>query len=358
MPSRERQNRLRKRAAITPGNTAGPGNAAGKVARAAALLLLLQACAAPPPPAPEPERGAVPPPAPPAAGAPVALDGRLQVDAQEYPWSAIGRLNVAGRTFCNGVLIGPQQVLTQARCLYDARNARWYKPLELHFIAAYQSDNFLANSPVAGLTTAPGFSPTGGTSLTNLTNNWAVVSLEQPIGKTTGWLGVEWDSSRLKAAADSGQAAYLRAGYRADWPHAISVHFGCKQDAGSRASVCTATPTELALPSFALTGGELRVLGDYYLRSASQGSALSRATAATISDNRLGRATPPSAGGQVGRQPTATVTRLLEALGYPVTGGNLDAAIADYLADRGQAAGRGASIELLTSLVNAAQRQP
>lgn len=352
MPGNDRQNRLRSRAAAQPGNTAG------KVARAAALLLLLQACAAPPPPAPEPKSGgSVPPPAAPAAGAPVALDGRLQVDAQEYPWSAIGRLNVAGRTFCNGVLIGPQQALTQARCLYDARNGRWYQPLELHFIAAYQSDNFLANSPVAGFTTAPGFSPTGGTNLTNLTNNWAVVSLEQPIGNATGWLGVEWDNSRLKAAADNGQAAYLRAGYRSDWPHAISVHFGCGEETGSLGSVCTATPTELALPSFVLTSGELRVLGDYYLRSASQGSALSRATATTISDNRLGRATPPSASGPVGRQPEATVTRLLEALGYPVTGGNLDAAISDYLAKRGQTAGRGASIELLTSLVNTAQQQ-
>ncbi len=349
MPSSERQNRLHGRGASSPGSTSG------KIARAAALLLLLQACAAPPPPEPEP--ATVPPPAPPAPGAPVALDGRLRADAQEYPWSAIGRLNVAGRTFCNGILIGPQQVLTQARCLYDARNARWYQPLELHFIAAYQSDNFLANSPVAGFTTAPGFNPTGGANLSNLTNNWAVVSLESPIGNTTGWLGVEWDNSRLKAAAENGQAAYLRAGYRADWPHAISLHFGCGQQAGGLGNVCSATPTELALPSFVLTNGELRVLGDYYLRSSSQGGAFSRAAAATISDNRLGRATLPSAGGPVRQQPQVSVSRFLQGLGYDVDGRGLDGAIADYFADRGQSAGRGASIELLTSLVHSAQRQ-
>ncbi|MEO3430645.1 trypsin-like serine protease [Pelagibius sp. CAU 1746] len=335
------------------------GRGAGKFARAAALLLLLQACAVPPPaPPPEPEPGrVVPPPSPPAAGTPIALDGRLQVDAQEYPWSAIGRLNVAGRTFCNGILIGRQQVLTQARCLYDARNGRWYRPLELHFIAAYQSDNFLANSPVAGFTTAPGFSPTGGTNLINLTNNWAVVSLEQPIGNVTGWLGMEWDSSRLKSAAESGRAAYLRAGYRSDWPHAVSTYFGCGEDSGGLGSVCGATPSELALPAFVLTGGELRVLGNYYLRSTAQSAAFTQAAAAAIVDNRLGRATLPSAGGPVGRRPTATVARLLEALGYPATGGDLDAAIAAYLKDRGQAARRGASIDLLTSLINSAQRQ-
>ncbi|WP_193368250.1 trypsin-like serine peptidase [Pelagibius marinus] len=352
MPSNKRQDRPHGR-----DRTAASAGTIGKAVCATALLLLLQACAAPPPP-PEPEPGGVAPSAPPPAGAPIALDGRLQVDAQEYPWSAIGRLNVAGRTFCNGVLIGPQQVLTQARCLYDARNGRWYRPLELHFIAAYQSDNFLANSPVAAFTAAPGFSPTGGTNLSNLTNNWAVVSLEKPIGRTTGWLGVEWDNSRLQAAADSGKAAYLRAGYRADWPHALSVHFGCGEQAGGLGNVCSATPTELALPSFVLTSGELRVLGDYYLRSAAQGSAFSQAAAAPINDNRLGRATAPATGGPVRQQPQVSVSRFLQGLGYDVDGRGLEGAIADYLADRGQSASGGASIELLTSLVNAAQRQP
>src|SRR3546814_9028640 len=72
------------------------------------LLLLLQACAAPPPPAPSTS-----PPAPPTAEA-AALGGRMTADAQEYPWSALGRLNLAGQGFCTGVLVGPTQVLTQA----------------------------------------------------------------------------------------------------------------------------------------------------------------------------------------------------------------------------------------------------
>src|SRR3546814_2194137 len=57
----------------------------------AGLLLLLQACAAPPPPAPSTS-----PPAPPTAEA-AALGGRMTADAQEYPWSALGRLNLAGQ---------------------------------------------------------------------------------------------------------------------------------------------------------------------------------------------------------------------------------------------------------------------
>lgn len=326
--------------------------AARRALPVAALLLLLQACAAPPAPPSEP--GGSVPAAPPAAAAP-ALDGRAQADAQEYPWSAIGRLNLAGQGFCNGILIGPRQVLTQARCLYAGREGRWFLPGELHFIAAYQRDSFLADSKVADFTVAPGFNPAGGTSLANLTNNWAVVTLRDPIGEQTGWLGVEWDSTALKAAAARKEAAYLRAGYRSDWPHAISLHFGCDDASRSLARLCEPTPTEVALPSFVLTGGELRVLGDYYLRSPAQGGALARLAATSVSDNRLGRATPPAAGGAVGRRPTATATLFLEALDYDVVGGRLDAAAARFRRDQGLSAGDGVDIALLTALVNAAR---
>lgn len=318
----------------------------------AALLLLLQACAAPPPPPPEPGRAA---PAAPPAAAPPSLDGRAQADAQEYPWSAIGRLNLAGQGFCNGILIGPSQVLTQARCLYAGREDRWFLPRELHFIAAYQRDSFLADSKVADFTVAPGFNPAGGTSLANLTNNWAVVSLRDPIGRRTGWLGVEWDSAALKAAAARKEAAYLRAGYRSDWAHAISLHFGCDEASRSLAQLCEPTPAELALPSFVMHGGELRVLGDYYLRSAAQGETLARLTATSISGNRLGRATPPAADGLVGRRPTATATLFLEALNYDVVGGRLDAAAARFRRDQGLNGGDAIDIALLTALVNAAR---
>src|SRR3546814_9546946 len=52
-------------------------------------------------------------------------------------------------------------------------------PLELHFIAAYQSDSFLADSKIAGFTVAAGFNPLAGSSLANLTSNWALVRSEE-----------------------------------------------------------------------------------------------------------------------------------------------------------------------------------
>ena len=331
--------------------TYNPSGQGAKIALAGALMVLLQACGAEPP-APAPP-AAAPTPPPPAAEAP-ALDGRALVDAHEYPWSAIGRLNLAGQGFCNGILIGAQTVLTQARCLYSRREGRWWQPQELHFIAAYQKDDFLADSKVSNFTVAPGFNPAGGTSLANLTNNWAVVTLSDPIGLQTGWLGVEWDSRQLKAAAERGDAVYLRAGFRRDWPHAISLYFGCAAGRSDLAGLCNPTPMEQGLPSFVMSQDQLRVLGDFYLRSADQGGSLAQLTAGTITGNRLGSAAAPAPGSPVRAQPSVSTSLFLRGLGYDVDGRGLDAAIKAYLSDRGRSAA-GGDTALLMALITTAR---
>lgn len=332
-----------------------PGVRTPSAARAAGFalaagLLLLQACAAPPPPA-QP----VPPVAAPAAPASApALAGRMLADAQEYPWSALVRVNFAGQGFCTGVMIGPRQVLTHARCLYAEREGRWFQPFELHVVAAYQRDRFLADSKVADFAAAPGFNPLAGSSLANLASNWALVTLQEPIGQRTGWLGLTWDSPALQAAARGGAVAYLRAGYRRDLAHAVSLHFGCSAEADSAARLCQATPAELMLPPFVIAEGELRVLADFYAATPSQGAPLARAAGGTISGQRLGTAQPPARASLAGRQPTATAEQLLAALGYDVSGGDLGAAAAAFRRDRGLAGGTTIDLALVAALLNAA----
>ncbi|WP_420347376.1 trypsin-like serine peptidase [Pelagibius sp.] len=321
-----------------------------------ALLLLLQACApsqeAPPVPSATPE--AQPPIA--TRADPTPLDGRVIVDAQEYPWSALGRVNLAGQGFCNGILIGPQLVLTQAQCLYSKREARWWQPQELHFIAAYQKDRFLADSKIAGFTPAPGYSPAAGANLANITNNWAILKLAEPIGLKTGWLGLQWRDPSLEAREARGEAVTLRAGYRVDWPHAVSLYFGCKGREAALAGLCQATASERALPPFVIADGEVRVLADFFVRGAAQGSALARQAAMTRRGNLLGDPGQPAERGPVRAVPTASATTLLQALGYVNAPRDVQAAAADYAADLGLPARRPLDLSLLAAMIRSAQR--
>ena len=47
-------------------------------------------------------------------------EDRMIADATAYPWSAIGRLNIARRGHCTAVLVAPKLILTAAHCLTDA----------------------------------------------------------------------------------------------------------------------------------------------------------------------------------------------------------------------------------------------
>lgn len=338
---------------IRPDQTRSPGRRGGSLILACGLALLLQACAAKQQPEPQTFE--------PAAGEPAgearALEGRFQADAHEYPWSALGRVNLAGTGFCNGIMVGPRQVLTQAQCLYSKRDARWWRPQELHFITAYQRDRFLADSKVTRFFTAPGYSPGGGINLANLTNNWAVLILSEPIGERSGWLGMQWENATLKAAEARGSAVFLRAGYRLDWPHSISLHFGCKAGDTGLINLCEATPNELALPPFVISDGALHVVADYYVRTAGSGALASRA-ALTQRGNLMGRPSPPTAGSPIRRNPTASTAAFLEALGYDTAEQNLSDAMRRYLRDNNLPPRSTADIAFLASLIAKARNTP
>ncbi len=148
------------------------------------------------------------------SGPPAGANPRLHVEAMEYPWSAVGRLNMGGRAYCTGVLVSETIALTAAHCLWNQTSRAWWPASSVHFIAGYQGGEASLHSLAQYYVVADGWMPG------KLEEDWAVIVLEQPLGRTAGWIGL---GGKPDAGAPLGQL-----GYRAESAHAMSLDYGCR----------------------------------------------------------------------------------------------------------------------------------
>jgi hypothetical protein len=286
---------------------------------------LLSACAAPQ--VAEPEKPREEPAAPgkaPAKPSPIAdRHGRLIVEAMEYPWSALGRVNTGGRGFCTGALIASNLVLASARCLYNGTEGRWWAPGEIHFVAGYQRDRAIIHSPVAAYETAPGFAAGDGVSLSNAANNWALITLRDPIGQRAGWFALQGLDRAARTALAEGESLALQAGYRRGWAHSITLRLGCLDDAALRPRRlarlgCAGAPTHSELPILIFSGGEAHALASPFLLARARSGLIASPPFRALRrwGPRWGESRPPRGGGPAAPQPRDTVARLLQHFGY------------------------------------------
>jgi len=327
------------------------------------LLAGLVACApteAPPPAAPPPaEAPAAPPPVP----VPEVFDaeGRMIVEAMEYPWSALGRLNTGGRGFCTGAMIAPTLVVASARCLYNAVEGRWWAPNELHFVAGYQRDRYILHAPVAAYEVGAGYVGGAGTSLANVAANWSLVTLAAPLGERAGWLA-------LQDPATGADGVATQAGYRRGWAHSITLKLTCRATstplaASAAGGGCADAPDESELPVVLVAEGEARLLGHSGLIRQAEAGAVETAAFRHLPRNGAtwGAARPPRGNGPASGAPRDTVMRLLLYLGYlegidlPANSAPLRAAILRFERDAGLPQTGRPGVALLGHLLAAAQ---
>lgn len=254
-----------------------------------------------------------------------SADAREPLDSSHPPFSALGRVNAGGASFCSGVLIGPETALTAAHCLYNAKTKRWWPPEDIHFVAGYWRDSWVAAAKAKRIRRDPTFTPQDRhPHLSEIGRDWAVIELDAPIGRTAGWFPL------IRAPRLDEGALALQAGYRRDRAFAPELSPPCRivgqdQESGTVFQDCLVPEGGSGSPLFVLDKGVLGVAG---IHSAQIRNAHGDPLAALVPVSRFEDkipAQPPPPDADSGAQAAARILARRAGLAEPKNGSGLDA---------------------------------
>jgi V8-like Glu-specific endopeptidase len=147
-------------------------------------------------------------------GIPTGIDNRIAMTSRKYPWSAIGRIigttADGGNYGCTGTLIDANLVLTNAHCVIDPKTRK--VSTRIQFIPNVIDKNYRDVAEVKRVVYGTDSSQNGNLSY----RDWAIMVLNQPLGRKYGHLG--W-KSLSSAALIRNRKAFFFVGYSGDFPN-------------------------------------------------------------------------------------------------------------------------------------------
>lgn len=189
-----------------------------------------------------------------------AAPTRIGMPGFEYPWSAVGRLNVAGHGYCSAVMVSERHLLTAAHCLWLASENRWWPAEAMHFVPGFQGDITLF-ADVRRYWVADGYGYGHGDA-EGWSRDWAILELDRPLGRETGWLAAGGAGAGTVAAGDS----LVTVGYGQDHRYRAGIDLGCRILSGPPRSPLIWTDCEALRggsggPLLAVTDAGVKVIG-------------------------------------------------------------------------------------------------
>ncbi len=155
------------------------------------------------------------------------------VGINTYPWSSIGKVGAAGR-HCTAAVIGPNQILTAAHCLYmispiargfRVSERRFLPPAQIHFLLGYVKGEYRVHRIASRYTVPPTYVPPNTEyrlmKIEEGRDDWAVVYTDEPFPPDVRPL-------RLATATPSVGTAVKMGGYPAERLHMMTADPHCR----------------------------------------------------------------------------------------------------------------------------------